>query len=1132
MEDGGRQVFSNFRAVLEQLFRQILLQSNFKLEQNHYYVPKPIEDQLYYSPHVGLHSNDISGKNRTLGVILDVYIDGKSLCINVYVERLHHSLEPQEKIEQNQEHDALSLVQQQYLNHKRLSNTDSIHKDIWNQTSIARCFVPNPDSEMKSMASLKSPVKEALEDQSDSIAQAANDDNSLETGEIVWKTEKKEGKASKNESQSSNAENSDSRFLTATDSSSSQEQHPSPLLVLEKLDTIEYPTMNEIVEKSMIQKAYKISPTLKVLAQRIQDYGSDESNSNSNLQERILCSDQYKIATAINSRRISSPVHHLCQRQPNKQSNHYGYEKNPRFRVNKKRRIFDSSMMGMGMEEEMKQTTPEKDVEGIKACHDLQDVAMGNDRHDHHVSTISQIEMEWACVLLRQETRVPWRHHTDRWLAIGNTKCLEQTASMGERVIFSKRVLPALLSIRAWLNREQPPPQPPSQRSISRSPSPSPPPSSYNYGNHNSADGSILQIVNVSSSKSNNFFTTPVSSPMEPWLSLSRLNASPGSSPDPMMTDGTLLDHEHPRANLVENIEEDRRCLEQAMAFDPPSFLTSFGEDWIELRPEMLASWECAQLKPLVEPKKIDYLVLCPSTENQWMAELMESFIRNVSAMYQDCGLGDHLPLSFASSKLDFHSSAFALHENKINSSIKQEESSTVLLPSSSSALEEAGLDDVALMYKQGCQFLQSVLKDGPQAKSAFSEPSDAIVVYVMNPYTDDTPVNRCKLLAALASGLWSSDEDDSSVRSVAQSNIHPGVVFELLSMDQILFQAQGIAPSLREVCFSIFNKIVMEKRLILPASRKSTSSRRSTSYMYEPLYMLADPLKSDDVAQEGKDEKKDSAGGLLPDPEPQRLPVPKANTIHGSYGYSRDGQYVVTSWTDGRGQIFDAEVEKLEQRRGTELIFFETLWTKACELVRRIGDTEGQVIMTKLGPLSSDELMLWETTLRSKETLCPSNEGEHCKHNADFQITSFTVLSVSGNHSIQLLPNDDDNHDEKDRGVHVPRRLALDKSHHRSKSKSYGCISKSDQYRLLVEKEQDMRTERYTGYLIMSPASVLGPRPSALGGAVLEEITPKLRPEVTLEVVFGLHYSTAVQIHDAVMSKKKMRQVRVPDGC
>lgn len=490
--------------------------------------------------------------------------------------------------------------------------------------------------------------------------------------------------------------------------------------------------------------------------------------------------------------------------------------------------------------------------------------------------------------------------------------------------------------------------------------------------------------------------------------------------------------------------------------YSVPNFVVGFADNGLRIPPEKLSVWETAHFQPYVDTKDVDYLVLCPSTVQNWVGHLTIEYLRNISAVYQDCGLGEHTAMIFPSDM-----------QSDLKSKLTMEESEpTVYVPSPEPMNTSA---DFVMPFQNVCKLLKPIVDRGTIAKSAFSDPAAAIVIYVVSPFNRNDSVNRYKLLAALSSGLWREENDDQVPSSLDIRS--KSVVFEIIHIDQLI-QIRSMAPVLREICFSVFNKIFIRRELETPPATWSdkaamcrtllttlggTESIPTRKFMYEPLYVLSPSML------------KEASENTSPE-------LTNASTaLHGSYGWSQDQEWFVYSWADSLGDYFHIDSIRvslpLDDIGLTSIL--RTFLQQGIQASILLGEGYSELFITRIGRVPLHESTLWKQLFDAPSTVYP---------------WTITILGLVGQSFMHLLPSAESGNAAND-----------------LKLLAFGCTS--NMQCLSLNESPDCPFSSPAGYLITSPRQPDCTPPSALGGAVIEDIVAEHSAEVTLEVdIFKLY--------------------------
>ena len=750
------------------------------------------------------------------------------------------------------------------------------------------------------------------------------------------------------------------------------------------------------------KKTKEENPILAILEQQVEkgfEFQNDDAMRHK--RERITCPPQYMTPELNPCRYIALSEADIPVRKGAKRSRDSEYTA---------RSIWEKTPKGFDEAKLQELVGLSKPVEGGSTM-DIDDTETMD---TIQMKTVTLDQMKWASVLLNREALIPWRHSDDRWLAMGSTNPTE-SATLGERIVVLNKCFTNLVTVRRWLD---------------------------NIG------GTKLSAFSLSNPV---YYDTRTKSKgteklggTESWLSIPQLAS--GSTEMDGRSILTPRKSSRSRSTPRSKPEVAVAPAPEETVYATPKFLVGFGDnEWLNVKPDTLSAWEAAKLRPHVESKDVEYVVLCPETSKDWVSQLVKPYLQNISAVYQDCGLGDHTP---------------ARLPNVSNEIIR------VSRPSSSSMDD----DDYVRPFYTACKNLRPAIENGPQAKSAFNEPSAAIVIYVVSPFQRDDQLNTCRLMAALASGVWGSKAEERMKKEnlshlpFVANTMHKAIVFEILYVDQLI-QLTSLAPVLREVSFAVFNKVLVELQLekdeISIGNSKTRQGTRSATeesnkqpgheYIYRPVYILGQSKTTS---------------------EPNLY-------VHCSYSWSRDKKWLAVSYADVSGSLCETQTFHVPTFDATVLTDqFHQIWDKATSIGRLLGASFKSVSITRKGYMPEIERQTWFSIMNelTDESSAP--------------FTSTSLVSIVGKNLIQLIPKTEP---KSNSGAH------------HLECHSYGCISRRTRYTYEEDDDEVIATSNPNGIMVMNPRPADRTPPSALGGAVLEDVVAEHATEITLEVRFSI---------------------------
>ncbi|OQS06964.1 hypothetical protein THRCLA_01018 [Thraustotheca clavata] len=247
-----------------------------------------------------------------------------------------------------------------------------------------------------------------------------------------------------------------------------------------------------------------------------------------------------------------------------------------------------------------------------------------------------------------------------------------------------------------------------------------------------------------------------------------------------------------------------------------PDLCVSKTEVAVPIAPNLLPEWSLRGFQPMGPTKNLDYVVLCPQTQQDWLLGLVNRYMAAVRAAYIRLSLGDHEPLDIAT---------------RWNSSISTDtirtdmENATLLIRKSEIA------NDALQTYREAATILRPFLSEGP-TKQAFARSAIANVIYLVAPFARTDSHNLKRLLGAVALGLFGSNDVEWK----------DSVVFEILYLDELLDTTTP--SSITERAFALYDKVLDKVSL----TYESAGQKPLTRYVNEKLFHLADD-EFDDVA-------------------------------------------------------------------------------------------------------------------------------------------------------------------------------------------------------------------------------------------------------------------------------------------
>eukprot|EP00898_Chlorokybus_atmophyticus_P002624 jgi/Chlat1/3362/Chrsp23S03717 len=456
-------------------------------------------------------------------------------------------------------------------------------------------------------------------------------------------------------------------------------------------------------------------------------------------------------------------------------------------------------------------------------------------------------------------------------------------------------------------------------------------------------------------------------------------------------------------------------CADSVTPLRTPLLLAGFHEDWLQVSPDTMQLWDKAPLEPYASPKPVAYQVLCPSIGT--LTNAAAEFFHELTAVYEVCNLGSHSANASVNG---------ANAHGLISIDVRDVDSSNpVRLSLTQVEAYRASLHKACARIAQATN--TSKLMD--------PEHDTARVLYIILPLTDakstlDIIADACHHLAPPSS-------------AVARGLAGMTLTVHFLSPEQVMRVGSTVhasPASLKNIAFSVYAKIRRMPRHVhanhisgleitathdaggnasddafasivpsplpfpIPSTANAATDSSAPGLLYEPFAILADA---------------NAAPGNAADAEPP--------AFHCSYSVTQSGRWVVSVWTDARGELLDSFVSYAgpgtahgEAAPLTPQDEFATRWSpgvvvsdahadsaarlthnlrailrQGFELLRS-ADTSmpRRIVITALGALTAADREAWQAALSCSANL--QTEG----------VSSVCVCAIPATQSnIQLLP-------------------------------------------------------------------------------------------------------------------------------
>lgn len=347
----------------------------------------------------------------------------------------------------------------------------------------------------------------------------------------------------------------------------------------------------------------------------------------------------------------------------------------------------------------------------------------------------------------------------------------------------------------------------------------------------------------------------------------------------------------------------------ECVIVDEPKVCVSTLESIYHVEPAIISEYLLRDLHPVAAPKLLDYVIVCPQSQSQWLASLALSYVTCFRSMYGQCHLGDFAPIELSQVEGNHYTNVDAANG--------------VILVNCA----ESMLDPFANFRAAGMLLNPILSSRAVKRKQAFSRSAAASVVYVVSPFRRSDIKHKMWALGAFSSGLFGTHD----IAKVSQWRL--SVTIEMLFLDDLYEVDVNPSPFvLMPNCFSLYDR-VYENLALKPCDSVVGTSGRSR-FICERLYHLAD--------------------WRVETPTVDSADQTKQPFVYGGYLLSQDGKWIACSCTDAVGSILETSmiaVKEGENGQGLEDALMETV-QKMVEFSLLFGE-KSVLVITRLTGLA-----------------------------------------------------------------------------------------------------------------------------------------------------------------------------------
>ncbi|KAI9252879.1 mediator complex subunit 13 C-terminal-domain-containing protein [Phascolomyces articulosus] len=344
----------------------------------------------------------------------------------------------------------------------------------------------------------------------------------------------------------------------------------------------------------------------------------------------------------------------------------------------------------------------------------------------------------------------------------------------------------------------------------------------------------------------------------------------------------------------------------------PPDIVVGRQDEFLEGSPKLVTFWEKLRLEPYSARKNIRYFVVFPS--NEQLEPTCTQFFKGLSTLYETCHLGVHQPGRVGSYRRGL-----------------------VPVPLLPESMNESWMDRQLRSYSAECQNLGSAL-GGAMVENMH------IVIYIVNPthnLSSNLELSRCfhKLMMAYHA---------ASMGMPVCHERRARLVFQLIPLEHILRSSSfGGYPNfgLKDIAFSVYSKchsVVGRNH----TSQSGIEDTRPATIMYSPPFILAKQIP-------------DSIHYTLKNTTINSFPtiMDQNATLHMTYCFSLDRQWMILVWTDNQGEMLEFSVIHIMNKPLSHAI--DEAWRRTKELAQCTGFA-WTLVISKMGLMFEDELQAW----------------------------------------------------------------------------------------------------------------------------------------------------------------------------
>nr|CAG4716219.1 unnamed protein product [Naegleria fowleri] len=298
---------------------------------------------------------------------------------------------------------------------------------------------------------------------------------------------------------------------------------------------------------------------------------------------------------------------------------------------------------------------------------------------------------------------------------------------------------------------------------------------------------------------------------------------------------------------------------------ETPTIRVGYMEQWLDSHPEIISEWEKSLLEPYAPPKKINYCVIGVEppafNNNDGLFSDLNGFFENLSAIYEMCKLGIHLPINN-----DLISEGII----PITYNRYSQPSTTTNIKSQKSQMEE---------------FIEQFQKAAKRA-------DENIFIYVVFPFHLVEKMEEATSIpmSSMLYNIFGNILDHLQLNISQESDVTPFIHF----IDQKIVDEPYLnypLAALKQISLSVYNKCRRQQK-------RWNSLSGYFSLLHEPAFVLT-PIE---VAPDA------SRNSRSPFSEIQQQKL----TLHCAYSITEETNgefYVTVVWTDYSGNLLESTI-------------------------------------------------------------------------------------------------------------------------------------------------------------------------------------------------------------------------------